>query len=224
MSASLFELVYIDSEQICMCSENPVFDMLRDSKAPVSSGIGSPAPSTSADHDAASDRRGAIDRNLHVAPGGSRNERVNHTTVLGLREATINEAAGDGDTTSDNEVSMEHNSSPESSGTLPVDSIDRDALQEKLNDAQLKFERACQQIVLLDQKIKDLEVRYKRAVQRRQNSFRYNLRLKLSVYTGIKMMYHHYAGTKADELTVLHRQRHSTVRETSTSADTRHSS
>ena len=73
-------------------------------------------------------------------------------------------------------------------------------LQNKLNDAQLKFRKACQQIILLDQQIRDLEVRYKRAVKNKKNSFRYNLRLKLSVVTGVKMMYHHYASTKGDEI------------------------
>ncbi|KAL3870284.1 hypothetical protein ACJMK2_038360 [Sinanodonta woodiana] len=88
--------------------------------------------------------------------------------------------------------------------------LDNTHLQEKLSDAQLKFEKACQQIVLLDQKIKDLEVRYKRAVRNKKNSFRYNLRLRLSVVTGVKMMYHHYASTKAEELTRLHRLRPTT--------------
>ncbi|KAL4219036.1 hypothetical protein ACF0H5_021619 [Mactra antiquata] len=104
--------------------------------------------------------------------------------------------------------------------------VDNGYLQEKLNDAQSKFEKACHQIVLLDQKIKDLEVRYKRAVKNRKNSFRYNLRLRLSAVTGVKMMYHHYASTKADELHRLHRQRHAVVRSnavesTDTSSDPR---
>ncbi|KAH3798070.1 hypothetical protein DPMN_151660 [Dreissena polymorpha] len=90
--------------------------------------------------------------------------------------------------------------------------VDKAYLQEKLIDAQAKFEKSCQQIVLLDQKIKDLEVRYKRAVKHKRNSDRYNLRLRLSVVTGIKMMYHHFASTKADELHRLHRLRHSAVR------------
>ena len=197
--------------------------MLRDSKTPVTSGIGSPMPSTSRDHDASSDRRGAIDRN--IIAGGSGNETINSVNVSDLTEAIIaHDATVNGQEASDNETFMEQDSGTETNGTMAIDIIGRDALQDKLNDAQLKFERACQQIVLLDQKIKDLEVRYKRAVRRKQNSFRYNLRLKLSVFTGIKMMYHHYAGTKADELTRLHRQRHTSVREASTSTDARHSS
>lgn len=74
-----------------------------------------------------------------------------------------------------------------------------------MNEARSKFDRACQQIILLDQKIKDLEVRYRRAVKNKKNSFRYNLRLRLSVVTGVKMMYHHYASTKAEEINKLRR-------------------
>lgn len=196
-------------------------EMIRNSKPPVSrSPVISSTPSTSRDHDAASDRRGAIDHT--TTPSGS--VLVNSRAVSGLREVVNHEAALDGEIVSDSEVTMEHESVDMSRAVLPMETIDSGALQEKLNDAQLKFERACQQIVLLDQKIKDLEVRYKRAVKVKQNSFRYNLRLKLSVFTGIKMMYHHYAGTKADELTRLHRQRHTSTRETSASTDSRQSS
>ena len=207
-----------------MCSKLSELKMLqRDSKTPVTSGIGSPGPSTSRDHNASSDRRGAVDRSLNA--GGSRNGTLSNVNVADLRDAIIaHEATVNEHEASDNETSMEQDSVAETHGTVYIDIIDKDALQDKLNDAQLKFERACQQIVLLDQKIKDLEVRYKRAVRRKQNSFRYNLRLKLSVFTGIKMMYHHYAGTKADELTRLHRQRHTSVREASTSTDARQSS
>lgn len=85
-------------------------------------------------------------------------------------------------------------------------SMDHSHLLEKESDARIKFERACQQIALLDQKIRDLEVRYKRAVRFKKNSFRYNLRLRLSVVTGVKMMYHHYASTKAEELQKIRNQ------------------
>lgn len=135
---------------------------------------------------------------------------------------------------SDRKMSSESLASSSSSNTsssnmpTPISSamVDNGYLQEKLNDAQSKFEKACQQIVLLDQKIKDLEVRYKRAVKNKKNSFRYNLRLRLSAVTGVKMMYHHYASTKADELHRLHRQRHTVVQNAAvasadTSSDTR---
>ena len=57
-------------------------------------------------------------------------------------------------------------------------------LFDKLSDAQRKFDKAVDQISVLDLQLRDLETRYKRAVKNKKNSFRYNLRLKLSVVTG----------------------------------------
>ncbi|KAK3087318.1 hypothetical protein FSP39_004618 [Pinctada imbricata] len=97
--------------------------------------------------------------------------------------------------------------------------MDHGHLLEKETEARLKFEKACQQIALLDQKIKDLEFRYKRAVKRKKNSFRYNLRLRLSVVTGVKMMYHHYASTKAEELTKIRRQINNSIQRAESSRE-----
>lgn len=97
--------------------------------------------------------------------------------------------------------------------------MDHSHLLEKETEARLKFEKACQQIALLDQKIKDLEVRYKRAVKNKKNSFRYNLRLRLSVVTGVKMMYHHHASTKAEELTRIRRQINNSIQNSEAGRD-----
>lgn len=97
--------------------------------------------------------------------------------------------------------------------------MDHGHLLEKETEARLKFEKACQQIALLDQKIKDLEVRYKRAVKNKKNSFRYNLRLRLSVVTGVKMMYHHHASTKAEELTRIRRQINNSIQSSEATRD-----
>jgi len=79
-------------------------------------------------------------------------------------------------------------------------------LSDQLEEAQQKFDRACDQIAVLDRQIHDLDARYRRAVKQKKNSYRYNLRLKLSVTTGIKMMYHHYASMRADEISKIRRQ------------------
>lgn len=79
-------------------------------------------------------------------------------------------------------------------------------LSDRIADAKTKFMKAREQILVLDQQIRDLEIRYKRAVHCKKNAFRYNLRLKLSVTTGVKMMYHHYASIKADEIRKIQRQ------------------
>ena len=196
--------------------------MIRGSKMPLNSQPRNVIASTSRDHEAASDRRGAVDRSVRAENMISMNsERESRNMLIGTDETSDH-----GRVMLDSEMNdvSDQETTSDRSAMLSMGMIDSSHLQDKLNDAQLKFERACQQIVSLDQKIKDLEVRYKRAVKNKQNSFRYNLRLRLSVFTGIKMMYHHYAGTKADELTRLHRQRHASIRDTSASVDDRETS
>ena len=50
-----------------------------------------------------------------------------------------------------------------------------------LSDAERRFRRACDQIVLLNQKLGEVQKRYKKARSTNNRSFRYNLRLKLAV-------------------------------------------
>ena len=66
-----------------------------------------------------------------------------------------------------------------------------------------KFTHACTQMNLLDQRIEDCQVRYNRAVQSGKGSFRYNLRLRLAVMTGVKMMFYEYASEMANQLESL---------------------
>ena len=66
-----------------------------------------------------------------------------------------------------------------------------------------KFERACDQIVLLNNEILDLQSRYDRAASEHQRSWRYYLRLRIATVEGIRDMYHKYATLRADELDEL---------------------
>jgi len=79
-------------------------------------------------------------------------------------------------------------------------SYERSLLEEKLRDAGQRLNKAQAQIEVLDKQIRELEVLYKRAQKTKKHSFRYNLRLRLSAITGIKMMYHHYKSTKEEEI------------------------
>jgi hypothetical protein len=63
-----------------------------------------------------------------------------------------------------------------------------------------KFQRACEQILLLNNQILDLQSRYDRAVSDRQRSWRYHLRLRIATVEGIRNMYYEYACLRADEL------------------------
>ncbi|XP_074640406.1 uncharacterized protein LOC141898434 [Tubulanus polymorphus] len=73
----------------------------------------------------------------------------------------------------------------------------------EIRKTENRFRSSCQQIVLLNQNLDDLQNRYLRAVQAEQRSFRYSLRLRMAVLEGIRNMYYEYACRKADELTNL---------------------
>lgn len=75
-----------------------------------------------------------------------------------------------------------------------------------LSDAERRFRRACDQIVLLNQKLGEVQKRYKNARNTNNRSFRYNLRLKLAVVEGVRNMYYDYAYTKADQVADLRRE------------------
>ena len=68
------------------------------------------------------------------------------------------------------------------------------------------FQKACDQIVLLNQKLGEVQKRYKNARRTNNRSFRYNLRLKLAVVEGVRNMYYDYAYAKADQVADLRRE------------------
>lgn len=75
-----------------------------------------------------------------------------------------------------------------------------------LSDTERRFRRACDQIVLLNQRLGEVQKRYKNARSTNNRSFRYNLRLKLAVIEGVRNMYYDYAYTKADQVADLRRE------------------
>lgn len=66
-----------------------------------------------------------------------------------------------------------------------------------------KFRRACRQIVILNNKITGLQVRYDRAKAVNNRTFRYNLRLELATTEGMRNMFYEYACRRADELETI---------------------
>lgn len=81
--------------------------------------------------------------------------------------------------------------------------FERSLTEEKLHDAEQRLQKSLQQITVIDGQIRELEILYKRAQKSKKNASRYNLRLKLSVVSGIKMMYHHYSSSKREEINRL---------------------
>jgi hypothetical protein len=75
-----------------------------------------------------------------------------------------------------------------------------------LCDTEKRFRKACDQIVLLNQKLGDVQRRYKMAKRSNNRAFRYNLRLKLAAIEGARNMYYDYAYIKADQVAQLRRE------------------
>lgn len=69
--------------------------------------------------------------------------------------------------------------------------------------ADRKFRRACSQVILLNNKIQMLKVRYDRAKSDGRRSFRYGWRLQLATYEGVRNMFYEYAAQRCDEMEQL---------------------
>lgn len=72
-----------------------------------------------------------------------------------------------------------------------------------LEKAESSFQKACEQIVFLNKRLDDLQLRYDRANREGNKSFRYSLRLKIAAGEGLRNTYYEYACTKADLITDL---------------------
>lgn len=73
----------------------------------------------------------------------------------------------------------------------------------KMQGLDRKFRRSCNQIVLLNQRIKDKQARYDWALRAQQRSWRHSLRLQLASLEGLRNAFYEYAARRADELEVL---------------------
>ena len=76
---------------------------------------------------------------------------------------------------------------------------------EELKNAEKKFIRASEQYSLINKQYEQLKLRYDKAKEDRNSTFRYNLRLKLAVIEGVRGMYYEYLFVKADDITMLRR-------------------
>ena len=72
-------------------------------------------------------------------------------------------------------------------------------------EAEGRFKKACDQIILLNDRLAAAQKRYRTAKRTGNKAFRYNLRLKLAVIEGVRNMYYDYAYTKADNVAELRR-------------------
>ena len=70
----------------------------------------------------------------------------------------------------------------------------------KLHDCQRRFDRACDQILLLSTRLRGLRKRYKSARTDNYNSLRFPLRLRIMAAEGLVKNYYHYADIKRSEI------------------------
>ncbi|XP_064650874.1 uncharacterized protein LOC135502177 [Lineus longissimus] len=77
------------------------------------------------------------------------------------------------------------------------------SLEGQLKDIERKLSRCCHQVMMLERKLKELQIRYERAVKRNQRCFRYNIRLRIATTEGIRNVYFEYACRKAEEMLKL---------------------
>ena len=77
------------------------------------------------------------------------------------------------------------------------------SMQTDLQTLEDKFYRACDQIILIDRKLKDMSSRYAAANKNGQRSMRYNRRLQLVTLEGVRAAYYQYAQQAAEKMTAL---------------------
>ena len=73
----------------------------------------------------------------------------------------------------------------------------------ELYETESRFRRACEQIILLNNSLEDLQLRYDKARVDNHKSFRYNLRLKMATVEGVRNSYYEYACWKAETVAEL---------------------
>lgn len=74
-----------------------------------------------------------------------------------------------------------------------------------LRRTQHNFQRACDQIVILNRRMEGVLQRYHEARIQTNKSFRYKLRLRLAIVEGVRNMFYEYANRKAYEIVSLRR-------------------
>ena len=70
----------------------------------------------------------------------------------------------------------------------------------KLHDSQHRFNRACDQILLLNTRLNGLKKRYLSAKSSDYKTFRFPLRMRMMVAEGLVKRYYHYADMKRNEI------------------------
>ena len=89
---------------------------------------------------------------------------------------------------------------------LQLYTMEKSNIHAELYEAENRFRRSCEQIILLNSKLDDLQLRYDKARIVNHKSFRYNLRLKMATVEGVRNSYYEYACWKAETVAELSRR------------------
>lgn len=86
------------------------------------------------------------------------------------------------------------------------DTVSDPDLDAAIAETDAKFKKACQQLILLNNQIDGIQVRYDRAAKHSGRVAKYNYRIKLCVVEGVRNMFYEYAVRLADKIDDLRRQ------------------
>ena len=90
--------------------------------------------------------------------------------------------------------------------TTKSNTTERRAKTYQLQEHERHLVRACEQIILLNDKIRGLTKRYESAKLECFRSFRYNLRVRLAVVEGVRNVFYEYARDMAEDIADLRRE------------------
>ena len=76
-------------------------------------------------------------------------------------------------------------------------------LYAELYENESRFKKACDQVILLNDRLEGLQRRYNKAREENRRSFRYNLRLRMATVEGVRNAYYEFACVKAEKIAEL---------------------
>ncbi|KAK3877181.1 hypothetical protein Pcinc_018098 [Petrolisthes cinctipes] len=86
-----------------------------------------------------------------------------------------------------------------------------ESIKRQQAETRLRLDLANQHINTLFTQVQDLEVQFKTAIRNKKHSARYNLRQKLAVIMGLKIVYLNYCSVKTQELDRINQKIHSLI-------------
>ena len=75
-----------------------------------------------------------------------------------------------------------------------------DILQVQVLKMDAKFQKACEQVLVLNNMMKELQIRYDRAARDNLRTYHYALRLRLCTVEGLRNTLYDYVTQKADDI------------------------